>query len=250
MPNWDALTTAIFIIAMWLMALKKVEHWAWWILGDIISIPLYFSKALVLTSFQYSAFLILAIMGYVEWVKIVKRKQSGCQRIAITGPESTGKSQLAEAWRKHQGPNGFRSSRALTSPDLDRPYVYRDILHIAKQQHATEMRRVAIPPVNLFCDTDMTVLQIWCEVKYGRCHDVILRTAAAFPYDFTLLCDIDLPWEDDPLREHPHMRQELFNRYLYTLQQQHSPFAVIRGLGEDRLANAIHAIDTFFGKNG
>lgn len=72
-PNWDALTTAIFIIAMWLMALKKVEHWAWWILGDLISIPLYFSKALVLTSFQYTAFLILAIMGYVEWVKIVRR---------------------------------------------------------------------------------------------------------------------------------------------------------------------------------
>jgi nicotinamide mononucleotide transporter len=52
---------------MWLMALKKIENWIYWIIGDIISIPLYFSKGLVLTSFQYTVFLILAIMGYVAW---------------------------------------------------------------------------------------------------------------------------------------------------------------------------------------
>ncbi len=179
-----------------------------------------------------------------------KTQQSGCQRIAITGPESTGKSQLAEALAKHHATQWVPEFARVYLTGLDRPYEYRDILHIAKQQHAAEMRLCGDTSGYLFCDTDMTVLQIWCEVKYGRCHDFILRTAAAFPYDFTLLCDIDLPWEDDPLREHPHMRQELFNRYLYTLQQQHSPFAVIRGLGEDRFANAINAIDAFFGKHG
>ena len=66
-PYWDALTTAIFIIGMWLMALKKIENWVFWILGDLISIPLYATKGLVLTSFQFSVFLVLAVSGYLEW---------------------------------------------------------------------------------------------------------------------------------------------------------------------------------------
>jgi nicotinamide mononucleotide transporter len=66
-PVWDALTTAIFIIGMWLMALKKIENWLFWIAGDLISIPLYASKGLVLTSIQFTIFLILAIAGYLEW---------------------------------------------------------------------------------------------------------------------------------------------------------------------------------------
>lgn len=66
-PVWDALTTAIFIIGMWLMALKKIENWLFWIAGDLISVPLYASKALVLTSFQFSVFLALAVAGYIAW---------------------------------------------------------------------------------------------------------------------------------------------------------------------------------------
>ncbi len=66
-PIWDALTTAIFIIGMWLMAFKKVENWLFWIAGDLISIPLYASKGLVLTSLQFTVFLALAVAGYLEW---------------------------------------------------------------------------------------------------------------------------------------------------------------------------------------
>lgn len=66
-PNIDALTTAIFIVAMWLMALKKIENWIYWIVGDLITIPMFFHKGLVLTSFQYTVFLILAVLGYLEW---------------------------------------------------------------------------------------------------------------------------------------------------------------------------------------
>ncbi len=68
-PFWDSLTTAIFIVAMWLMARKKLENWTAWMLGNIISIPLYFYKGLVFTSFQYIVFFILAIAGYIEWEK-------------------------------------------------------------------------------------------------------------------------------------------------------------------------------------
>ena len=65
----DAATTSIFIIGMWLMALKKIENWSFWIAGNIISIPLYTYKGLVLSSLQFLIFLILAIMGLIEWRK-------------------------------------------------------------------------------------------------------------------------------------------------------------------------------------
>jgi len=68
-PTIDALTTAIFMVGMWLMAIKKVENWIYWIVGDIISIPLYFYKGLVFTSFQFLIFLIIAVAGYLAWRK-------------------------------------------------------------------------------------------------------------------------------------------------------------------------------------
>ena len=73
-PLIDSATTSIFIVGMWLMARKKIENWIYWIIGDIISIPLYFYKDLALTSIQFTVFLILAIMGYIEWRKKLKLK--------------------------------------------------------------------------------------------------------------------------------------------------------------------------------
>jgi nicotinamide mononucleotide transporter len=74
-PYIDTFTTAIFIVGMWLMALKKVENWVFWIIGDVISVPLYFYKDLVFTSLQFFIFLILAIMGFIEWKKLAKQNQ-------------------------------------------------------------------------------------------------------------------------------------------------------------------------------
>jgi len=71
-PYWDATTTSIAITGMWLMARKKIENWIAWILADLISIPLYYHKGLVLTSFQFLIFTILAIAGYFAWRKSLK----------------------------------------------------------------------------------------------------------------------------------------------------------------------------------
>lgn len=68
-PYIDTFTTSIFIVGMWLMAMKKVENWIYWIIGDVISVPLYLYKGLVFTSIQFFIFLIIAIMGYIEWKK-------------------------------------------------------------------------------------------------------------------------------------------------------------------------------------
>lgn len=66
-PWVDSFTTSVFLVGMLLMARKKVENWTYWIIGDIVSIPLYFMKGLVFTSFQYLVFLIIAVMGLIEW---------------------------------------------------------------------------------------------------------------------------------------------------------------------------------------
>ena len=75
--NWtayvDNITTAIFFIAMWLMAKRKVESWIFWIIGDLITVPLYFYKGLTISSIQYIIFLILAVLGYISWKKILDK---------------------------------------------------------------------------------------------------------------------------------------------------------------------------------
>ena len=70
----DTLTTAIFFVGMWLMARRKLENWIFWIIGDIISVPLYFYKGFTFTSFQYLGFTVIAIFGYLAWKKSLNNR--------------------------------------------------------------------------------------------------------------------------------------------------------------------------------
>ena len=71
----DCFTTALFFVGMWFMARKRLEHWIFWIVGDLISIPLYLYKGLGLTSFQYLIFTLIAIFGYIQWKRIYNNKR-------------------------------------------------------------------------------------------------------------------------------------------------------------------------------
>ena len=73
-PYWDGITTALFFVAMILMAQKKIEHWIFWIMGNAICIPLFFSKGLCLSSFQYCIFTILAFAGFISWYRKLQNK--------------------------------------------------------------------------------------------------------------------------------------------------------------------------------
>jgi nicotinamide mononucleotide transporter len=74
-PLWDAFSTSMFVFAMLAMALRKIEHWIYWIIGDLVAIPLFLSKELMLTSIQYFFFLILAVWGFVEWMRLMKKNE-------------------------------------------------------------------------------------------------------------------------------------------------------------------------------
>jgi len=79
-PTWDALTTAIYVIAMWLLARKKIEHWILWIIGDIISIGMFIWLNLYFSSFQFLVFTVIAIFGFVEWRRKIEGRRTKDER--------------------------------------------------------------------------------------------------------------------------------------------------------------------------
>jgi NadR type nicotinamide-nucleotide adenylyltransferase len=166
-------------------------------------------------------------------------------KIAITGPESTGKSILAERLAEHYNSLWVPEFSRSFLENLGRPYVAKDILTIARGQLSHELQLQEKAYEYLFCDTDLIVTKIWSEYKYGTCDPWIIRNIAENRYYLYLLCDIDLPWIEDPLREHPHHRRELFNLFLRELATRRFPFRIISGIGESRLENAIRCIDEY-----
>lgn len=162
------------------------------------------------------------------------------KRILITGPESTGKSWLAQQLAAHYQTAWVPEVARHYLESLGRPYQEKDLLEIARLQLAEEDRLAQQTAGFLFCDTGMLVLKIWSLHKYGRCHPFILEQLKERSYQHTLLTNIDLPWEPDPLREHPEQRQYLFNWYQRELQQQQ--YSLISGSGKERLQAAINAL--------
>ena len=130
--------------------------------------------------------------------------------------------------------------------DLYRPYEFGDIVRIAKGQYEMEKKKAKTASKYLFCDTDMLVCKIWSMFKYGKTDKWIEIMTQKHVYDLYLLCDIDLPWIDDPLREHPHHRQELWDLYIQELRQMHVHFEVVSGTGQARLDKAISIIESTF----
>lgn len=168
-------------------------------------------------------------------------------RISITGPESTGKSWLAQRLSAHYHTLWVPEYARKYIEAIKRPYTYDDILVIAKKQFEEENLATSKTEL-LFCDTDFCVTNIWCKVKYGKIHEWITEKLKQNNYGLYLLCDIDLPWQYDPLREHPELRSELFALYLNLLNEHHFNFQVVKGTGEERLQNAIAFVDEYLSK--
>jgi NadR type nicotinamide-nucleotide adenylyltransferase len=167
-------------------------------------------------------------------------------RIAVTGPESTGKSTLAEELADHYKTVWVPEYAREYVGSLDRPYTREDILIIAKRQLENEKALSKKANRLLFCDSELIVTKIWSEDKFKSCDEWILKNIESHRYDLYLLCYIDLPWQDDPQREDPHRREYLFDLYLQELTERNLPFHLISGSGEERLKNAMDKIDHIF----
>ncbi len=130
--------------------------------------------------------------------------------------------------------------------NIGRDYTYEDILAIAQGQLAHEEQMMAEAENILLCDTEQIVNKIWCDEKYGKCHPWIIDKILTHRYDLYLLCDTDLQWEADPLRENPEDRDRLFELYKKELEGYKFPFVIISGQGKERLSKAIETIQRFF----
>ncbi len=166
--------------------------------------------------------------------------------ISITGPESTGKSELAKHLAERYKTVWVPEYAREYLYNLPRPYGREDLLKIAQGQLKRERALKEVANSYLFCDTDILVIKIWSEFKYGIADSWINRQFKDHRYQLSLLCDIDLPWEEDPLREHPHQRGELFRLYQYHLESRNLPFGIVSGYGEKRLENAMKIIEKAF----
>lgn len=171
------------------------------------------------------------------------------KRIVIIGPESTGKSTLTEDLATYfQRPWVPEYARSYLD-QLGRPYEEEDLWVIAQGQLAAEDQAAQQAGKGfLFCDTDLYVLKVWSEHKYGRCDERILRKIAERPYDFYLLTDIDIPWISDPQREHPQpeMRAYFLSVYEALVQESTCPWTKISGSRTERLSKAVEVLKKHF----
>ena len=184
------------------------------------------------------------------------------KKIVVIGPESTGKSTLCEQLALHYNtqwcPEFAREYLLTNGTD----YNYGDLLSIAKGQLALEdkyttMMKSHPSPLTangsglmansslLFIDTDMYVMKVWSEYVFGKCHRFILDQLVERKYDLYLLCDTDLPWVKDELREYPDQesRRRLYHYYKDLMVNQDTPWVDISGDQEERLQIAITAIE-------
>lgn len=164
------------------------------------------------------------------------------KKIAIIGPESTGKSTLTKGLADYfQEPFVPEYGRKYLEENGNQ-YKESDLLKISKGMLNAEKEQAKKAKQFLFCDTDLIMMKVWYEVKYGECHPFVLEKLEENPYDYYLLCAPDLPWEADPLRENPNMREELFERYKKELRDYGVGYSVISGT-EGRLEKAIEVLE-------
>lgn len=187
------------------------------------------------------------------------------KKVVVIGPESTGKSSLCEQLANHYKTEWVKEYAREYLLTNGTEYNYDNLLEIAKGQFALEKAAIQLVenkikistdnnttsaannlPEIVLIDTNMYVLKVWCEFVFEKCHPWILNQIVENSYDLYLLCDIDLPWVKDELREYPEVgiREKLYHHYKDLLINQSTPWVNISGNYQQRVEKAVNAIDS------
>jgi nicotinamide riboside kinase len=167
-------------------------------------------------------------------------------KIVVSGPESTGKTDLSAHVAERLGISYVPEYARAYIETLDRPYRFEDVEHIARVQwdQYLEFSRKDAPAMIL--DTFLVITKIWFREVYGKIPEWIDQSLEQADIDLFLLCYPDLEWVADDVRENPGIRRmELFDSYHDEILRCNFSCAVIRGNGQDRYTNAITAIQSF-----
>lgn len=165
------------------------------------------------------------------------------KKVAIIGPECTGKSDLSSFLADHYQTEWVPEYARGYIDNLVRPYTEQDLVTISHGQVRIEEQFAKTANGILICDTNLYVIKVWSNFKFGKCAPEILDKINTLQYDLYLLTYIDIPWEADPQREHPNQREELYSIYLQEMKNQSTPFLEIKGEREVRRKTAIDAIE-------
>ena len=187
------------------------------------------------------------------------------KKVVVIGPESTGKSSLCEQLANHYKTEWVKEYAREYLLTNGTEYNYDNLLEIAKGQFALEKAAIQLVenkikistennttsaandlPEIVLIDTNMYVLKVWCEFVFEKCHPWILNQIVENSYDLYLLCDVDLPWVKDELREYPDLeiREKLYHHYKDLLVNQSTPWVNISGNYQQRVEIAVNAIDS------
>jgi NadR type nicotinamide-nucleotide adenylyltransferase len=172
------------------------------------------------------------------------------RKIAIVGPESTGKSTITKLLAKHYDTPWVAEFARYYCAALTGPCTMQDEVNMFHGQVALEESVLATAEKDfIFCDTTILTVKIWSDEMLGETPKIVLDALTDRTYDLYLLLNIDLPWEEDPLREFPHMREHFMNVWYKELNNLGARYVLISGI-EDRLQNAIDAVDAFLAEKG
>lgn len=161
------------------------------------------------------------------------------KRIAITGPESSGKTTLAKLLGEKLNGTVFPEYARSYLENLNREYTKEDLDEICnghRNQFTQSESEIQI------VDTDFIVLKIWSEVRFGSVSKLISEAVDTNQFDLHILCTPDIPWEYDPQREHPNQREELFQLYRMEFISSQKKFIEVSGSLEERLEKSLNAI--------
>ncbi|MFW5753848.1 MAG: AAA family ATPase [Marinilabiliaceae bacterium] len=166
----------------------------------------------------------------------------------ITGPESTGKSDLAVRLSEHFNGLVVKEYARQYVENLSGHYTFEDVELIARQQIVdyNRARNKAGKEKPVFFDTFLIITKVWFEEVYNCCPLWLHHAIKTYKTDFALLCAPDLPWNADGVRENPHLREYLFDRYARELDRYGIPYSIVQGHGETRLLNAISIVEEFY----
>jgi NadR type nicotinamide-nucleotide adenylyltransferase len=169
--------------------------------------------------------------------------QDGIKKVAVIGPECTGKSDLSSFLAQHFKTAWVPEYARGYLDNLTHRYAQSDLLRIAHGQLRIEDEFLRDANRVLICDTNLYVIKVWSNVRFGNVDKEILSHIATRKYDLYLLTYVDIPWENDPLREHPDKREQLYEIYLNEMKGQSVPFVEIKGERDQRRKSAIGAIE-------
>jgi NadR type nicotinamide-nucleotide adenylyltransferase len=168
------------------------------------------------------------------------------KRIALIGPECTGKSTLAKELATHYNTVSVAEYARQYCEQLKRPYTIDDIEYIARKQLIIEQEFITKANKFIFSDTELIISKVWADDVFKTVPHWIAENIRPAQYDLYLLMFPDITWQNDTVRENGNRREYFFDKYKTELENIDATFYVISGFGMTRFKNAVNVINKYF----